>query len=157
DGQAEVDVLGRDQGRLAVDLGEVVVHLRVVAERLDHRVADHVGEADLAAARALEVVVDHYAVVGQQLGRHGAHAGRGGHRQRGLHVRDDPRGGPAQGARLIGGRRALRLDRCGGRGGRLGGGRRGGRRGGGSGRRSRSGRGAGGRSGGRRRLGRCRS
>ena len=77
DRDAEVDVLGRDQDRLAVDLGERVVHLRVRGQRLDQRVPDEVGEADLAAAAAGQVVVDHDAVVGEQLGRDGAHAGRG--------------------------------------------------------------------------------
>ena len=65
-------------------------------ERLDQRVADEVGEADLAAAPAGEVVVDHDAVVGQQLRRHRAHAGRGRDVQRGVHVLDDPGGDAAQ-------------------------------------------------------------
>ena len=82
DGDAEVDVLGRHQRRLAVDLGEVVVHLGVVGQRLDDRVADEVGEADLAAARPAQMVVDHDAVVGDQLGRHGADARRGRHGER---------------------------------------------------------------------------
>ncbi len=63
DGDAEVDVLRDDQRRLAVDLGEGVVHLRVRGQRPDHRVANEVGEADLAAAAPGEVVVDHDAVV----------------------------------------------------------------------------------------------
>ena len=45
DREAEVDVAGDDQGRLAVLLGEAVVHLRHVAQRLDQGVADEVGEA----------------------------------------------------------------------------------------------------------------
>ena len=54
---------GLDHRRLAVDLGEGVVHLRVLDQRPDHRVPDQVGEADLATAPAGEVVVDHDAVV----------------------------------------------------------------------------------------------
>src|SRR6476620_9966463 len=57
-----------------------------------NRVTQHVGEADLAAAGALEVVVDDDAVVEHQLCRDGAHAGRRRHLQRGVHVLDD-RGG----------------------------------------------------------------
>ena len=67
-----------------------------VGERLDQRVADEVGEADLAAAAAGEVVVDHDAVVDQQLRRHRAHAGRGRHLQRGVHVLHDAGGDAAQ-------------------------------------------------------------
>ncbi len=48
-------------------------------DRLHHGVADEVGEGDLAATGALQVVVDHHAVVDQQLRRNGAHAGRGRH------------------------------------------------------------------------------
>ena len=44
---------------------------------------------DLAAAGAGQVVVDDHAVVDQQLDRDGAHAGRGRHREAGLHVGDD--------------------------------------------------------------------
>ena len=72
------------------------VHLGVVAERLDDRVADQVGEADLAAARPAQVVVDHDPVVGHQLGRHGAHTRRGRHGERRVHVRHDARRGAAQ-------------------------------------------------------------
>ncbi len=81
DREAEVDVRGLEQRGAAVLLGEAVVHRRHEGEGLDHRVADDVGEADLAAARAGEVVVDDDAVVDEQLGRHGAHARRGGHRR----------------------------------------------------------------------------
>ena len=56
------------------------------AQRLDQRVADQVGEGDLAAAGAGEVVVDDGAVVPEQLDRHRAHRGRGRHGQRGVHV-----------------------------------------------------------------------
>ena len=43
DGEAEVDVRRLDHGRLALDLGEVPVHLRVVGERPDHGVPDRCG------------------------------------------------------------------------------------------------------------------
>ena len=49
------------------------------ASALTMRVPDQVGEADLATAATGEVVVDHDAVVREQLGRDGAHAGRGRH------------------------------------------------------------------------------
>ena len=96
DGQAEVDVLGLDQHRLAVLLGVGVVHLRRPGQRPDHRVADEVGERHLAAAAPAEVVVDHYAVVDQQLGRDGAHAGGGRHGEAGGHVGRGAGGRPAQ-------------------------------------------------------------
>ena len=64
---------GRDQVRLAVDDVEADVHLRLRAQRLDQRVADDVGERDLAAAGAGEVVVDDRAVVPEQLDRHRPH------------------------------------------------------------------------------------
>ena len=52
DRETEADVVRRDQRRLAVDLGERDVHLRVLGDRADQRVADQVREADLAAAGA---------------------------------------------------------------------------------------------------------
>ncbi len=96
DGQAEVDVLGLDEHRLAVDLGEGAVHVREVVERPDQRVADQVGEGDLPAAGAGQVVVDDDAVVGQQLGRHRAHARGRRHGERDVHVLDDGGGRAAQ-------------------------------------------------------------
>ncbi len=96
DGQAEVDVGRLDQHRLAVHLGEGVIHLGHHAERLDHREADQVGKRDLAAAAAAQVVVDHDAVVDEQLGGHGAHARRRGHAQARRHVDGRPRGGAAE-------------------------------------------------------------
>src|SRR5205823_5324013 len=90
DGDAEVDVLRLDQHRLAVGVGVGVVHLRVQRKGLDQGVPDEVGEADLATAAAQQVVVDHDAVVREQLGRHGAHAGRRRYGQRLVHVGDDP-------------------------------------------------------------------
>ena len=101
--------------RLAVDLGEVPVHHREVGQRLHHREPDQVREGDLAAAGALELVVDHDPVVGQQLGRHRAHAGRRGHGQRGVHVLDHDRRRAAQrglGAVAAGAGRLGRAARC---------------------------------------------
>ena len=100
DGQAQVDVLGPGDGGLAAFLGVGVVHLRHRLERLDHRVPDQVGERDLAAAAALEVVVDHDPVVDQELGRDRTHAGGRGHGQAGRHVGDGARRGAAQPADL---------------------------------------------------------
>ena len=72
---------GRDHGRLAVDLGVAGFISGIVGQRLDHRVADQVGEARPCRRGRAEVVVDDDAVVDQQLGRDGAHAGRGRHRR----------------------------------------------------------------------------
>ena len=77
---------GCDDRRLAVDLVVVDVLAGEVLERLDHRPADEVGERHLAAAGALQVVVDDDAVVDHELRRHGAHARRGRHRQAHVHV-----------------------------------------------------------------------
>ena len=145
----EVDVTGVDDGGLALlVLAEVPVHVRELGEGLHHRVPEQVGEGDLAAARPPQVVVDDDAVVGEQLGRHRAHAGRGRELQRRRHVLGDRIGGatkrsrrlvrPGAGARL---RRLRRARRAGGglargavlrlgglRGGRRPGGLRGGRR-----------------------------
>ena len=91
---------GSTTDRLAVDLGEAAVHLRHRGERLDRGAADEVGEGDLAAAAAGQVVVDDDAVVDQQLGRDGAHAGRGRDGEAGLHVGDDAGGRAAQRGRV---------------------------------------------------------
>ena len=82
DRDAEVDVLRDHQvaGLPSTSAKELFIS-GCVAQRPDHRVADEVGEADLAAAAAGEVVVDHDAVVGEQLRRDRAHAGRGRHGQ----------------------------------------------------------------------------
>ena len=73
DGQAEVDVLGLDQGGLAVDLGEGGVHLGQRGHRPDDGPPEDVREGHLAAARAGQVVVDDDPVVDEQLGRHRTH------------------------------------------------------------------------------------
>ncbi len=96
DRQAEVDVGRRDQVGLAVDGVEADVHLRHRLERPDQRVADQVGERHLAAAGPGQMVVDDDAVVPQQLDRHRAHAGRGRHGERGVHVLRRARRGAAQ-------------------------------------------------------------
>ena len=90
DRQAEVDVLGPGRGGLAVHLGVGVVHLRGAAQSLDDGITDEVGERDLATPATAEVVVDDDAVVDEQLGGNGAHAGRGRHGQAGGHVRRRP-------------------------------------------------------------------
>ena len=96
DGQAEVDVAGRDDAGLSVDRCVGVVHLRHGAQRPHHREADEMGERDLAAPAAGQVVVDHDAVVAQQLGRNGPHAGGGGDGEAGGHVVGRARGCAAQ-------------------------------------------------------------
>ncbi len=114
DGQAEIGVRRRDRGGLAVDLGVVPVHVRELLDRLHQRITQQVGEGDLAAAGALELVVDHDPVVDQQLGRNGAHTGRRRHVQRRGHVLDDGRGGAAQHLHLVAfGRRGSGGLRCG--------------------------------------------
>ena len=75
---------------------EADVHLGHRLERLDQRVADQVGERDLAAAGAGEVVVDDGAVVPEQLDRDRAHRGGGRHGQRGVHVLRGPGRGAAE-------------------------------------------------------------
>ena len=60
-----------------------------VAERLDDREADQVGETDLAAPAAGECVVDDDAVVHEQFGRHRSNGGRRRHREARLHVGHD--------------------------------------------------------------------
>ena len=111
DGQAQVGVGRRDDVRLAVELGEVPVHVGEALDRLHDRVTQQVGERDLAAAGALEVIVDDDAVVDHQLGRDGPHAGGRRHVQRSVHVLDDGRGGAAQHGDLVAfcGRRSRRF------------------------------------------------
>src|SRR5207302_11420485 len=92
DREAEVDVLVVHDGRLAVDLGERAVHRRHLVHRADQREADEMGERDLAAAAAPQMVVDDRAVVDQQLRRDRADAGRRRYGEARLHVGDDPRG-----------------------------------------------------------------
>ena len=89
DRDAQVDVGRRHHRGLAVDLGVEHVLARDLLERPDDRPADEVREADLAAARARHVVVDHDAVVDHELRRNGAHARGGGHGQRFIHVRGE--------------------------------------------------------------------
>ena len=86
---------------LAVDLGVVPVHVRELLDGLHQRVAQQVSERDLAAAGALELVVDDDPVVDQQLGRNGPHTGRRRHVQRRRHVLDDGRGRAAQHLHLV--------------------------------------------------------
>ena len=86
DREPEAHVLVVHHAGLAVDLGERRVHRRHPGERLDHGVADEVGERDLAPARAPEVVVEDEAVDLEQLGGHDAGTGGRGHDEAGGHV-----------------------------------------------------------------------
>ncbi len=100
DGQTQIDVGMADHARSAVfDGGVAGVHDGHAAQRLDHGVADQVGEAHLAGAlHPGQVVVHHPPVPFQQPG--GDDPGRGGrrHPQRGLHVLHDPGRRPADGS-----------------------------------------------------------
>ena len=102
DGQTEVGVRGGDRVRLAVDLGEVPVHVRERLDRLHDRVTQQVRERDLAAAGTGEVVVDDDPVVEHQLRRDGANAGGGRNGQRGRHVLGDGSSRAAENLRLFG-------------------------------------------------------
>ena len=113
DGQAEVHVVRHGEHRLAVFLGERGVHLRERLDRLDQRVADEVGEGDLPAPAALQVVVDDDPVVDEQLGRHGADARSRGHAEAGHHVLRGAGGRAAQLVHVrVGGRRGGRRGGC---------------------------------------------
>ncbi len=96
DGQAEVHVLRDQHGRLALDLLVAVVHGRHALQRLHHGEADQMRVRDLAAAGPPEMVVDHHALVDQQLDRKRPDAGRGRHRERDVHVLGGSRRGAAQ-------------------------------------------------------------
>ena len=99
DGQAQPHVLVVDDARLARPVGirdERGVQRRHVVQRAHDGVTDDVGEADLGAGRAGQLVVEDEAVHLEEAGRHRPHAGRRGHRQAGLHVGHDPRGGAPQ-------------------------------------------------------------
>ena len=117
DGQPQIGVGGRDRVGLAVDHREVPVHVGELLDRLHDRVAQQVGERDLAAPGPLEVVVDDDAVVDHRLGRDGAHARGGRHLQRGGHVLGDRGSRPPQHLVLVlaGGGLALRRLSLGGR------------------------------------------
>src|SRR4029077_6931936 len=92
--QAQVYVVRRGEDGLAVFLRIGGVHLGERLDRLHHRVADQVGEGDLPAPAALQVVVDDDPVVDEQLGRKGADAGGRGHAEAGGHVLCGGGGGP---------------------------------------------------------------
>ena len=100
DRQTQIGVRRGDDVGLAVDFGEVAVHVRELLDRLHDGEPEQMGEGDLAAAGALEMVVDDDAVVDQQFRRDGPHAGRGRDLQRGGHVLDDGGRRAAQHLRL---------------------------------------------------------
>jgi len=120
--------MGRcDESWLAVEGVVGVVHGRNALQGLHHRVPDDVGVGHLSAAGSAEVIVDHYALVDEQLDRKGPDARRSRHRQRDVHVLRGPRGSSAHGglhrlfdrdarsigrARRIGGHAATRSRRA---------------------------------------------
>ena len=97
DGDAQVDVLGRRpvSGLPSISAKWLFIS-GLCGQRLDDRVTDQVGEADLAAARPAQVIVDHDPVVGHQLGRHGADTRRRRHGEGRGHVRHDAGRGATQ-------------------------------------------------------------
>ena len=109
-------MIRQGEGRLAVLLGVGEVHLRQRPERLDHRVADQVGEGHLAAAAARRWLLMTIRLSIEQLGRDRADAGGGGHGQAGRHVLHGAGRGAAQPADLG----ALRWRRGGGAAGACG-------------------------------------
>ena len=110
DRDPEADVLVADHARRAgpVDFRhERSVHHGHDRERLDHRPGDQVSEADLAAGRPRELVVDDRAVDLEQLGGYGMNAGGRRDRKAGAHVLDDPGRGSAECERDLARRRGL--------------------------------------------------
>ena len=105
DRQAQIGMSWCDGVGLAVDLGEVPVHVRELLDRLNDGVTQQVGEGDLAATGSLEVVVDDDPVVDHQGRRNRPDAGGGRDAQRGVHVLDHRRGRATQHLVLVGGRR----------------------------------------------------
>ena len=85
-GHAEVDLMVLDEVRLAVDLRIGVVHRRNGLECLHHRIGEDVGEGDLAALGLAKEVVDHCALLDDELHRHVTHRGGRRHGQRLIHV-----------------------------------------------------------------------
>ena len=99
DRDAQVDVVVVDDARLTRLVGEKcgVHHRHGIGDRPHDGVADDVGEADLAAARALQVVGQDRTVDLEQPRRHLAKRGGRGHLQAGLHVGDDAGRGASDG------------------------------------------------------------
>ncbi len=108
DREPEVDVVVMNHAWLAVDLGVGRVHLRQCNGCPDDCVADDVGERDLPAASALEVVVHHQAVVGDELGRDVTQACCGRHREACFHVGDGACGRALERQHLVRGCSAVR-------------------------------------------------
>ena len=86
DGQAEADVRELLDGGLAALDRVAHVEVRHLAQRFHQRVADEVGEGDLAADCARQVRVDEGTVFDEELGRDLALGGGRGDGERGLHV-----------------------------------------------------------------------
>ena len=101
DRQAEADVRELFDGGLAALEGVAHVEVGHLAQRLHQRVADEVGEGDLAADGARQVGVDEGPVFDEELGGDLALGGGRGDGQRGLHVLGGRAGGGLQDAELV--------------------------------------------------------
>ena len=88
-GQAEVNVFRGNQNWLAVNHLVVVVHVRVEHDSLHHGVTNDVGEGNLAAAGACQMIVNQGAVFKHQTCRHIANRRSSRHLQGDIHVLSD--------------------------------------------------------------------
>ena len=84
--QPQVDVLRLYREGLLLFLAVVLVHVRVQLGCLDDGVTNDVGKGDLAAAGALQVIIDQGAVLKHELDRHVTHGGSRGNLKRLVHV-----------------------------------------------------------------------
>ena len=60
-------MFGAANSRLTIELGIKSIHLWHLAKSLDHGITNNVCEGDLAAAAALQVIVDNCSVIDHQL------------------------------------------------------------------------------------------
>ncbi len=97
DRDAEADLIALDAVRSRLELGVGVVHARESVERPQDRPGHDVGEADLALARGLAVLVEDAAVLLEGADREVPHRGRGGNVEARLHVLHDAQGPAADG------------------------------------------------------------
>ena len=85
--KSHMTVSDHTRGRLTIGVGdERGVHRRQSNEPFDHRIADQMGETDLASGRPEELIVDDGPIDLEQLGGNHPDAGGRGYAQRSLHV-----------------------------------------------------------------------